>query len=101
MSTVQATLPFAAIPLVEPPPDYGALKPAFLARTALSHGPIFALNFPNRPIYLVGPEANRLVLQTHREHFSHDLGWTPIVGELFGHGLLTMDGEEHARVRKL
>ena len=52
-------------------------------------------------VYLVGPEANRFVFLTGREHFSHDLGWTPVVGETLGHGLLNMDPPEHTRHRAL
>ena len=43
------------------------------------------------------PEANREFNIHHRpRHFSHDLGWTPIIGESFGHGLLNIDDTEHA-----
>jgi cytochrome P450 len=50
---------------------------------------------------MVGPDANKFVLQTHREHFSHDQGWTPIIGEFLGKGLLNMDDPEHAVHRKM
>jgi retinoid hydroxylase len=80
---------------------------AFIARLALEHGPI--LTFVPRAgpmagqdvVYLVGPEANRLVLLTQRECFSHDQGWTPVIGETLGHGLLNMDPPEHTRHRAL
>ncbi len=77
------------------------------ARMAQEHGPIFkaASYDQGMPVqdyvFMVGPEANRFVLHTHREHFSHDLGWTPIIGEDLGHGLLNMDGAEHTRHRKM
>jgi cytochrome P450 len=94
--------PFEAIPVAPLPADYPRVKPAFLARMAGALGPIFALDFPHgRSVYMVGPEANRFVLGSHRDHFSHNLGWTPIIGDLFGHGLLNMDGEEHSRHRKM
>lgn len=94
--------PFAAIPVAPVPDDYPRVKPAFLARMAGELGPIFALDWSyGRAVYLVGPEANRFVLGSHRQHFSHDQGWTPIIGDLFGHGLLNMDGEEHGRHRKM
>src|SRR6188768_1181046 len=41
-------------------------------------------------VFMAGPEANRFVLHTGREHFSHHQGWTPIIGETLGHGLLNM-----------
>jgi cytochrome P450 len=53
------------------------------------------------PSSIFGPEANRFVFLTGREHFSHDLGWTPVVGETLGHGLLNMDPPEHTRHRAL
>jgi len=52
-------------------------------------------------IFLVGPEANKLVLRTNWEAFSHDDGWTPIIGDLMGHGLLNQDNPAWARSRKM
>ena len=82
--------------------------PRILAEMATKHGPIFKRDFDpplqngiTRLVYLVGPEANRLVLHTHREHFSNDKGWTPVLGPFFGRGLLNMDGSEWERHRKL
>jgi retinoid hydroxylase len=79
----------------------------YIARLALDNGP--ALTFVPRVgplagrevVYLVGPEANRQVLLTQRERFSHDQGWTPVIGEMLGHGLLNMDPPEHTRHRAL
>src|SRR6266542_3321384 len=94
---------------VEIPDDVWAsdqLSP-FLARLAAEHGPIFTFvpaGGPHRGqpvVYMVGPEANRFVFLSGREHFSHDLGWTPVVGETLGHGLLNMDPPEHTRHRAL
>jgi len=81
--------------------------PRFVASLAVEHGPIFRFVPEAGPaaghetIYMVGPEANRFVLASGREHFSHDLGWTPVVGDTFGHGLLNMDPPEHTRHRAL
>src|SRR6266508_3604411 len=82
--------------------------PRILAEMAITHGPIFKRDFDQplpsgatRIVYLVGPEANRLVLHTHRGHFSNDKGWTPVLGPFFGRGLLNMDGDEWERHRKL
>lgn len=97
--------PFDQIPTVPVTADYERELPSWLARMALEHGPIFRVAWrPDHawhPVYMVGPEANKFVLHTGRGHFSHDLGWTPIVGELLGKGLLNMDGDEHARHRKM
>ncbi len=80
---------------------------AHQASMAEEHGPIFRWSLPEGPyrvqdyVFMVGPEANRFVLHTHREHFSHDQGWTPIIGETLGKGLLNMDDPEHAMHRKM
>ncbi|PLS80295.1 MAG: hypothetical protein CYG59_08760 [Chloroflexi bacterium] len=77
------------------------------ARMAQAHGPIFRWSIPEGSyrvqdyVFMVGPDANRFVLHTHREHFSHDQGWTPIIGEVLGKGLLNMDDPEHAVHRRM
>ena len=80
--------------------------PRLQAQKARELGPIYKWSIrdgwqPGDYVYMVGPEANRFVLHTGREHFSHDLGWTPIIGENFGHGLLNMDDPEHAVHRRM
>jgi cytochrome P450 len=102
MSTLTTARPFEALPVLPPPNNYAREIPTFLAQAAQEHGPVFAIGWPHgKTVYFVGPEANRFILGAHREHFSHDLGWTPIIGDLFGHGLLNMDGELHSRHRKM
>lgn len=81
--------------------------PSIIARQAEAHGPIFQRTVTGGPyagqpfVWLVGPEANRFVFHSHRDHFSHDLGWTPIIGETMGKGLLNMDDPEHAIHRRM
>lgn len=81
--------------------------PALLARQAAMLGPVLRWVVPygklagRDMVFLVGPEANRFVLHTHRESFSHELGWTPFIGHLLGKGLLNMDPPEHSKHRKL
>ncbi|HEV8632839.1 MAG TPA: cytochrome P450 [Chloroflexota bacterium] len=97
----------APIPLVEFPDEVERFLPTYLAETAERVGPLFRRVIGGGPqageelIYLVGPEANRLVLHTAREQFSHELGWTPVIGERMGRGLLHMDGAEWARHRQM
>ena len=61
----------------------GAL-PALFARMAVEQGPILKHVVQSGPyagqefVYMVGPDANRCVCNTHRDHFSHHLGWAPI-----------------------
>lgn len=103
------TKSFDQIPVVDMSDDWGSEVPQILAQLAQQHGPIFKREWPQHlqpfygkwVIYMVGPEANRFVMQSHREHFSHDMGWTPIIGDIFPKGLLNTDEPEHARQRKI
>lgn len=96
----------ADLPLAEEAP--GGFFPSLAQQThwARTHGPIYRrqVNTPRGPqtlVILVGPEANRFVLHTGRENFSHAQGWTPVIGEWLGQGLLNMDPPAHTRQRKL
>ncbi|HEX5504562.1 MAG TPA: cytochrome P450 [Thermomicrobiales bacterium] len=102
-ATTATAAPFEAIPTVGIIDDYERELPRWLAGLALEHGPLFRVAWRDDFVmtYLVGPEANKFVLHTGRQHFSHDLGWSPIIGETLGKGLLTMDGPEHDRHRKM
>lgn len=71
---------------------------------SLEHGPIFRFQGEDATfngLILVGPEANRFVFHTGRHHFSHERGWTPILGNMVGRGLINMDDPDHAAHRKL
>ncbi len=77
-----------------------------LAQYAQTYGPIFRAPLTGywtgqQVVRMVGPEANRFVLHTHRDHFSNDQGWTPLIGESLGKGLLNMDEPEHADHRRM
>ena len=64
-------------------------------------GPIFRFELMGmRMVALIGPEANRLIMVTHRERFSHALGYA-FVRKVLGDGLLFQDGEVHQRNRTL
>jgi cytochrome P450 len=73
------------------------------------HGPIFkrrlsgalAESLGEWVVYMVGSEANKFVMQSQRENFSHDKGWTPIIGVQIPKGLLNTDDPEHVRQRKI
>ncbi len=96
-------LPYASIPFVEMPPDYQHHLAPLLAQAYQQHGPIFrSTYFEHEIVYLVGPEANRFVLVSNRQKFSHFVGWGTNFQtvQVFGPGLLSMDGEEHDRDRK-
>lgn len=84
-------------------PEFGDL-PSFedQVRWGREFGPIYRRDSQwGTFVFMVGPEANRYVLHTGREHFSHDKGWTPIVGDMLGRGLLNMDDPDHAVHRRM
>ncbi len=65
------------------------------------HGRIFRRqDFGGWGVTMVGPEANELVLFDRDRVFSSELGWNPILGQLFPRGLMLMDFEEHRVHRK-
>jgi cytochrome P450 len=49
-------------------------------------------------VFLVGPEANRSLLTTQRDSFSHHAGWGIVFGD--PPNLVTLEGAEHAEQRK-
>jgi retinoid hydroxylase len=93
------------LPYVTLPDDYRDDSGPFLARMYEQHGPIFraATMWGDNVVYLVGPEANRFVLSSNRLKFSHHLGWGRMLGviDMFGDGLLTMDGAQHDQHRRM
>lgn len=98
------TLTVKDLPSISLPENYANEPGVALARAYQEHGPIFkARPFDEDIVYMVGPEANRYVLSTNRQPFSHHLGWGKMLGviDLFGDGLLTMDGAEHDRQRRM
>lgn len=102
--TVEEIQPFVAIPQVTMPPNYEFDNGSFLVDMYEQYGPIFRGDHWGREVvFMVGPEANRFVMTSNRKHFSHRLGWGQMMSvlELFGNGLLTMDGQEHSYNRRL
>ena len=51
-------------------------------------------------VALIGPEANELVMFNKDKIFSSALGWNPVLENLFPHGLMLMDFDEHRIHRK-
>lgn len=91
-----ATVPWLGQPwaFLSHPGDY-------LLRGYRRHGPVFRTRlFGMSLIAVLGPEANRQVLVTQRERFSHALGYA-MVRKVLGDGLLFQDGAAHARARTL
>ncbi|GHO86294.1 cytochrome P450 [Dictyobacter formicarum] len=98
-------LPYDAIPYVSMPDDYQLHLGQLLADAYTKHGPIFRSSFFDMQdiVYMVGPEANRFVMVSNRQKFSNFVGWGTIfsVVDMFGRGLLSMDGAEHDQQRKV
>ncbi|KPF78565.1 cytochrome [alpha proteobacterium AAP81b] len=66
-----------------------------------AYGRVFRTqNFDGWGVSLVGPEANELVMFNRDRIFSSDLGWTPVLENLFPNGLMLMDGDRHRTHRK-
>jgi cytochrome P450 len=62
-------------------------------------GPAFQIALPGfRPAVLVGPDFNRQIMISRREHFRMRNPYDPVT-KLLRHGLLVEDGEEHACLR--
>lgn len=68
------------------------------------HGPIFRSRSlkGSDTVFLVGPEANRAVMVSHRQDVSNYGGWsrTERAVQIFGKGLTFMDGVEHGEHRR-
>jgi cytochrome P450 len=65
------------------------------------YGPVYRTHmFGETSISLLGPEANELVLFDQEKLFSSELGWGPILGQLFPRGLMLRDFDEHRAHRK-
>ena len=93
---------FKEIPQVSLPADYESNLGPFLTAMYERHGSIFRTDLYGQPlVFMVGPEANRFVLSgPERLKLSHHQGWHD-ASDLFGNGLLTMDGPEHDQHRRM
>lgn len=65
------------------------------------HGSVFKSRiFGKKFAFLIGPEANRLVLKDKADHLSAGQGWI-FLKPIFGTGLLLQDGKQHKAIRRL
>lgn len=95
---------FEDIPYITLPGNYPTNLGPFLVSMYEQHGPVFRTTYLGKSlVYLVGPEANRFVLLSDRLKFSYREGWGQLYGvvDVYGDGLLTMDGAEHSRHRRM
>lgn len=91
----------ATLPTVTLPKAYWSDRGPFLAGLYATHGPLIQARLGRTEVvFLLGPHANRFVLQSHRHAFSHRQGWSWAFGkDTDPRNLLTMDGTEHAHHR--
>lgn len=109
MSSELAIKPFEAIPEVVIPEEERKNPVAYLMRAAVEMAPIFRRRTPSRMVsrygpwqaFLVGPEANRFVMHTHRQSFSHAQGWRAFFGGVWNENLLYLDHAAHAAHRQM
>ena len=96
-------------PLPEAAPETGLHVLRGLARdrsllTAMSImrdevGPAFRITLPGfQPAVMVGPDSNRQIMVSQREHLSWRKESDPVT-KLLRHGVLVEDGDSHARLR--
>src|ERR1051326_4663902 len=83
--------------------DFGHDPLAFLERSVREYGDFVSLRFLHRPVFILNhPDQLEYVLGSHSRNFRKTIGYqTPIMRRLFGHGLLTSEGELWQRQRKL
>src|SRR5579863_1357761 len=96
---MRAATAYEDIPYVTLPSNYSTHLGSFQVSMYEQYGPIFRTAYlGNDLVFLVGPEANRFVLLSNRLKFSHHEGWGKLFGvlDVYGNGLLTMDGAEHS-----
>jgi len=74
----------------------------FLTERYAAHGNVWKTRWMVNILFLVGPEANKLVHITRRTSFSYRLGYGETAfGRVFDGSLLLQDGEEHQRDRDI
>lgn len=74
----------------------------FLDRKYAKYGPVFKVRSPLLDaVFLLGPEANRLVFQNEDKIFSNFLAWDPTFRHLFDNNLLERDFVDHKKQRKI
>ena len=68
----------------------------YVERSAAKFGHVYRTHlFGETSITLLGPDANELLLFDQAKLFSSELGWGPILGQLFPKGLMLRDFDEH------
>lgn len=91
----------SALPWIGAPRAVLSHPGQYLLNGWLRLGPVFGFRlFGMNLVAMIGPDANRLILISEREKFSHAIGYRTVT-PLLGDGLLFQDGELHRRNRTL
>lgn len=105
--SLAVTEPFSDIPRVTGMPVIGSTMAflknprQFVADAQRRYGDIFWVNyFFEDYLFLLGPEANRLVLTNQDKGFSSKLGWE-FMSKSFDGGLMLLDFEHHRHDRRV
>ena len=103
-----APIPAAAAPGPRGAPLAGVARdliagaPRYISRLADAYGPFVRFNvFRNRFYLISDPEMIREVLVTQAANFPKDQRDVDILDRVVGHGLVSANGEEHRRQRRL
>lgn len=82
--------------------QFAATEAYSLLQSWQQYGPVFKMRLLGQKCaVLIGPEANRLVLQEQADRLSSYLGWRYFVEPAFGRTLMIQDGQEHKYSRRL
>ena len=81
---------------------FGVNPKGFVLKRMARFGPIFRSHVWGAPlVVMVGAEALRFLLSTHRDHFLSGKGWPRGLARLMEGSLLLQDGEKHDKTRRL
>lgn len=83
-------------------PEYISNPSGFLQRMYDAYGPVFrGRALWHSSVFLLGAEANQLVMQDREHNFSNQAGWNFTLGELFPRGLMLRDFDDHRFHRRV
>lgn len=90
-------------PFVGNLPEFAGDMLAFVERCRREHGDVVRLDLAGRPVYLVHrPDlVEELLVHRHREYTKHHAFFWSNVEAIFGRGLLTNEGDDWLRQRRL
>jgi len=90
------------VPLVGDTVEFGRNPKKFVLKRRSRFGPIFMGHILGAPTaIMVGPEALRFILSSHRDHFISGRGWPEGLRMLMEGSLMMKDGDIHQRTRRL